>query len=173
MIIISFLILQLALVFDVTRIAAVSVFVAGIVAISAIPAYLLRGWITFGEDGVDVHFGRSAIRATWDQVTGVEPHSGYGLCLIMKGQTQTRTLRRGMAGVQADAGGASIPLRLFGDRRFAMVYEVRDHSPHTAWIEALRGKITPLGAWRPVIVYGLAVGLGVSSIIAMAIATTS
>lgn len=133
-----------------------------------IPAVVLRGEITFDGRGITMSVGRNRIEATWDQVVGLVYTQDAGVCVKTRGQRQTRPSIRTAGGLKAADGEALIPIRLFGDRRFSILYEIRDRVPEAAWRPALEAADPP-GTRRPIAVYTLAVLLGILSVTAVAL----
>ena len=137
-----------------------------------IPAVVLKGFITFDDKGINMRFGKQTLSASCDKVAVLTYEQDSGVCVLLKGQTQSRPKIRVAGGLHAEDGGeAIIPIRFFGDRRFAILYEVRDRVPESAWKHALQ-QAQPGSSRRPLIIYGLTVLFGIGCMIAVAVAVS-
>ena len=135
-----------------------------------IPAVVLRGYITFDDKGIEMRYAKQRLAATWDKVAGLTYERDSGVCVLLKGQEQSQPKITVAGGLRAREGGeAVIPIRFFGDRRFAILYEVRDRVPESAWKHALQ-QAQPGGSRRPLIIYALTVAFGAACMVAVAIA---
>ncbi len=102
-----------------------------------IPAVTLKGSLNLTHDGVTFERGRHHLTASWEQVTGLVYRRDAGLCLAMTGAQQTRSPMRLPGGFNATDGEVRIPLRMFGDRQFSILYDVRERLPEKTWLPAL------------------------------------
>ena len=103
-----------------------------------IPAVTLKGSINFSHDGITFERGRDHLTAGWDELVGLAYRRGAGLCLALEGAQQTRRSMRLPGGFRAVDGSVLIPLRMFGDRQFSILYDVRDRLPEARWLPAVR-----------------------------------
>lgn len=147
--------------------AAFMIITAGLLLI---PAVVLKGYITFDDEGIALRFGKRTLSASWDKVAGLTYEQDSGVCVLLKGQTQSQPRIRLAGGLHADENGeAVIPIRFFGDRRFAILYEVRDRVPESAWKHALQ-QAQPGSSRRPLIIYSLTVLFAIGCMVAVAVA---
>lgn len=152
-IIIDVLIAELLIDFSVDTKIIAAVCSALAFVILTVPAATLNGRIIFTDKDVELLYGSRRLVMPWSGVTGLAHHSRFGLCLQGKSSTEQRM--NSINGICVSDGEARIPLRLFGDRRFAMFYEVRDHAPSRDWMQALR--VRPISSRYPLLIYGAAV----------------
>jgi hypothetical protein len=103
-----------------------------------IPAVTLKGSLNLTHDGVTFERGKDHLTAAWDQVTGLTYRRDAGLCMTIEGAQQTRPSMRLPGGFNATAGSVRIPLRMFGDRQFSILYDIRDRLHETSWLPALQ-----------------------------------
>jgi hypothetical protein len=103
-----------------------------------IPAVTLKGSLNLTHDGVTFERGKDHLTAGWDQVTGLTYRPDAGLCMTIEGAQQTRPSMRLPGGFNATAGSVRIPLRMFGDRQFSILYDIRDRLHETSWLPALQ-----------------------------------
>jgi hypothetical protein len=116
---------------------AVSAFLAVTTGLLLIPAVALRGSLNLTHDGVTFARGKHHLTAGWDQVTGVIYRRDAGLCLVFRDPQQTKAVMKLPGGFSARDEEARIPLRMFGDRQFSILYDIRDRLPEAAWRPAL------------------------------------
>jgi hypothetical protein len=102
-----------------------------------IPAVTLKGSLNLTHDGVTFERGKDHLTAGWDQVTGLIYRRDSGLCMTMKGAQQTRPSMRLPGGFNATNGDVRIPLRMFGDRQFSILYDIRERLPEASWLPAV------------------------------------
>jgi hypothetical protein len=118
-----------------------SIAVSGFLVIAAglllVPAVALKGSINLTHDGIAFERGKHHLTAGWDQVTGIVYRRGAGLCLVLRDPQQTIASIKLPGGFYARNEEANIPLRMFGDRQFSILYDVRDRLPESAWREAV------------------------------------
>jgi hypothetical protein len=118
-----------------------SIAISGFLVVTAglllIPAVALKGSLNLTHDGIAFERGKHHLTAAWDQVTGIVYRSGSGLCLVLRDPQQTTASMKLPGGFYARNEEANIPLRMFGDRQFSILYDVRDRLPESAWRDAL------------------------------------
>jgi hypothetical protein len=166
--VLAFLALEIGLIYNWSINELLGGFLIICTGLLLVPAVALRGSITFDDQGITFRNGKKSITATWNQVTGLTYDRDSGVCVSLKGQTQSQPVIRSAGGLRAAEGEAVIPIRYFGDRRFAILYEIRDRVPESAWREALSHAESPASK-RPLIIYAGVVLLGIGSIVAVAI----
>ncbi len=172
LIIFAFIGLEVGVLYNVATDQLLGAFMIVSTGLLLIPAVVLRGDVTFDDEGIQLRYGKRSITAPWNCVQGLSFRRDCGVCVVLKGQTQTAERIRIPGGLEATRGGeAFIPLRFFGDRRFAILYEIRDRVPAGAWQNALANERPP-SSRRPLLVYGLTVLFGAAAMIAVAIAET-
>jgi hypothetical protein len=103
-----------------------------------IPAVTLKGSLNLTHDGVTFERGKDHLTASWEQVTGLVYRRDAGLCLAIAGAQQTSSPMRLPGGFNATAGTVRIPLRMFGDRQFSILYDLRERLPEATWLPAVR-----------------------------------
>jgi hypothetical protein len=116
---------------------AVGAFVVVTTGLMLIPAVTLKGSLNLTHDGITFERGKQHLTAGWDQVTGVVNRRDAGLCLMIANPQQSTPRIRLAGGFSAQKGMAQIPLRMFGDRQFSILYDIRDRLPDAAWRPAL------------------------------------
>ena len=116
---------------------AVSGFLVATAGILLIPAVALKGSLNLTHDGIAFERGKQHLTAAWDQVVGIVNRRGAGLCLVLRDPQQTKPSITLPGGFYARNEEANIPLRMFGDRQFSILYDVRDRLPATAWRDAI------------------------------------
>jgi hypothetical protein len=116
---------------------AVAAFMVVTAGLLLVPAVALKGSLNLTHDGITFERGRHHLTAGWDQVAGVVNRSGPGLCLVINGAQQTAPVIKLPGGFSARHGAVQIPLRMFGDRQFSILYDVRDLLPERTWRAAL------------------------------------
>ena len=134
-----------------------------------IPAVALKGSLNLTHDGVTFERGKDHLTADWDQVTGLVYRRDAGLCLTMEGARQTREVMRLPGGFNATRGSVRIPLRMFGDRQFSILYDIRERLPEQSWAPALE-QVKERTPAMNLLVYGGVVAFSSLAIIAVAIA---
>jgi hypothetical protein len=102
-----------------------------------VPAISLKGTLNVTHEGLIFTRGKQHLTASWDQVAGVQNRRDCGLTLIITNPQQTTPRISIPGGFRAQDGVARIPLRMFGDRQFSVLYDIRDRLPEAAWREAL------------------------------------
>jgi hypothetical protein len=163
----AFIGLDLAVLAGVDQVVACGAFLVVTTGLLAISATTLRGSLVMNHDGITFHRGKEHFTASWDDVTGITYRQGAGLCLEMTGVQQSVPKMRAPGGFSGVNGVVSLPLRLFGDRQHAMLYDIRDRLPSTAIDDAVKQAST----WttkRCLIAYA-----GVTAIVIGAIAATA
>ena len=110
------------------------VFTLGMLLVSAVA---LKGTLDLTHEGISFQRGKDHLTASWDQIVAVENRSDCGLTLVIRDPQQTRSHIRLPGGFGAEKGVATIPLRLFGDRQFSILYDIRDRLPEAMWKPAL------------------------------------
>ena len=123
-----------------TTVTSVTVVAFATVALGLmlIPAVTLKGSLNLTHDGVTFERGRDHLTASWDQVTGLVYRRDAGLCMTMAGASQTRRSLRLPGGFNATDGNVRIPLRMFGDRQFSILYDIRERLPEQSWLPAVQ-----------------------------------
>jgi hypothetical protein len=136
----SFAGLAIAMIFisDATTAAiAVSAFLVVTVGLLLVPAVSLKGTINLTHDGIAFARGKHHLTAAWEDVVGLRFHRGGGLCLVIQGAEQTTARIRMPGGFVSTYDETVIPLRLFGDRQFSILYDLRDRLPEQRWHDAV------------------------------------
>jgi hypothetical protein len=146
-------------------------FVIVVLGLLLIPAVALKGSLNLTHDGVTFERGRDHLTAGWDQVTGLLYRRDAGLCLAMEGAQQTRPSLRLPGGFNATKGSVRIPLRMFGDRQFSILYDVRDRLPEQSWLPAVQ-KVKDRSPRMTLAVYAAVVLVCAGAMIAVAIAVS-
>ncbi len=136
-----------------------------------VPAVTLKGSLNLTHDGVTFERGRHHLTASWEQVTGLTYRRDAGLCLTMAGAQQTASPMRLPGGFNATDGNVRIPLRMFGDRQFSILYDVRERLPESSWLPAVR-QVKERSPLMNLAVYAGVVLVCVGAIIAVAVAVT-
>ena len=132
-----------------------------------IPAITLKGSITLTDDGISFERGQDHLHAAWRDISGLSYRTDCGLCISLHGQTQSKPrwkLPGGFGAVEGDS--ATIPLRMFGDRQFSVLYDLRDRLPESATMPALEQASSRDGI--KMFVYG-----GVLALVTIALAITA
>ena len=134
----TFIAAEIALIagLDHTVLAGAALFIT--VALLLIPAVALKGSLTMTNEGIAFERGKDRMTASWRDISGLSWRQDCGLCLSVHNQQQSKPtwkLPGGFNAVQGDS--AQIPLRMFGDRQFSVLYDVRDRLPETATMPAL------------------------------------
>jgi hypothetical protein len=102
-----------------------------------VPAVTLKGSLSITHEGIAFERGGEHLTASWSDVRGVVNRRDCGLTLVLRDPEQTRRRIRTPGGLCAEGGEARIPLRMFGDRQFSILYDIRDRLPEAAWKDAL------------------------------------
>ena len=136
-----------------------------------IPAVTLKGSLNLTHDGVTFERGKHHLTAGWEQVTGLVYRRDAGLCLAIEGAQQTISPMRLAGGFNATNGKVRIPLRMFGDRQFSILYDVRDRLPEQSWLPALR-QVKERSPLMNLAVYAGVVLISAGAIIAVAVAVS-
>ncbi|MHB8717479.1 MAG: hypothetical protein ACYDAC_01110 [Candidatus Dormibacteria bacterium] len=152
----------------VTSITA-TVFTVVTLGLLLIPAVALKGSLNLTHDGVTFERGKDHLTADWEQVTGLVYRRDSGLCLTMAGARQTREVMRLPGGFNATRGNVRIPLRMFGDRQFSILYDIRERLPENTWMPALT-QVKERSPRMNLLVYAGVVAFSSLAIIAVAIA---
>ena len=152
---------------NVTSVTAI-VFTIVTLGLLLIPAVALKGSLNLTHDGVTFERGKDHLTADWSQVTGLVYRRDAGLCLTMEGASQTREVMRLPGGFNATKGSVRIPLRMFGDRQFSILYDIRERLPEESWLPALN-KVKERSPRMNLLVYGGAVLFSSLAVIAVAI----
>jgi hypothetical protein len=116
---------------------AVGAFLVVTLGMLLVSAVTLNGTLNVTHEGIIFARGKDHLTASWDQVVGIENRRTSGLTLIINNPEQTRERLRLPGGFSSEKGVAAIPLRMFGDRRFSILYDIRDRLPEAAWRPAL------------------------------------
>lgn len=103
-----------------------------------VPAVALKGSINLTHDGVTYERGKNHLTAGWDQIEGLTNRRDCGLCLVIRNPQITTDKMRLPGGFYADKTVARIPLRMFGDRQYSIIYDIRDRVPEANWQPALQ-----------------------------------
>ncbi|MBV9525393.1 MAG: hypothetical protein JOZ46_06215, partial [Candidatus Dormibacteraeota bacterium] len=112
---------------------AVGAFVVTTAGLLLVPAVSLRGTLDLTHDGITFVRGKEHLTAAWNQVLGVVSRPGAGLSVVIRDPQQTTESITMPGGFASRDEEANIPLRLFGDRRFSILYDVRDRLPENVW----------------------------------------
>jgi hypothetical protein len=134
-----------------------------------VPAVTLKGSLNLTHDGVTFERGKDHLTASWEQVSGLVYRSGAGLCLAIHGAQQTRRSMRLPGGFRAVDGVVQIPLRMFGDRQFSILYDVRDRLPEESWLPAVQ-RVKERSPRMNLAIYAGVVLISAGAMIAVAIA---
>ena len=152
-----------------------SIAISGFLVITAglllIPAVALKGSLNLTHDGIAFERGKHHLTAGWDQVSGIVYRRSAGLCLVLRDPQQTATSMKLPGGFYARNEEANIPLRMFGDRQFSILYDVRDRLPESAWrdaVERANARSTP----RIQAVYAITVAICGAAMFAVMYAVT-
>jgi hypothetical protein len=137
-----------------------------------IPAVALKGSLNLTHDGITFERGKDHLTASWSDVTGIVHRFDTGLCLTIEGAQQTRPRMRLAGGFSAINGSVRIPLRMFGDRQFSIIYDLRDRLPEASWLPALQ-KVGERSPVRNLVVYGGVVLIGIGAMTAVAYSVLS
>jgi hypothetical protein len=132
---------------------AVGAFIVVAAGLMLIPAVTLKGSLNLTHDGLTFERGKQHLTAGWDQVTGLVNRWDAGLCLMLRDPQQSTPSIRLPGGFSAQNGVAQIPLRMFGDRQFSILYDIRDRLPDGTWRPALE-KASQRSSTRILMVYG-------------------
>jgi hypothetical protein len=149
----------------------VAAFVVVTLGLLLIPAVTLKGSLNLTHDGVTFERGKQHLTASWEQVTGLMYRRDAGLCLTMSGAQQTSSPMRLPGGFNATSGAVRIPLRMFGDRQFSILYDLRERLPESSWLPALQQKNDRSPAMN-LAIYAAIVLISAAAIIAVAVAVT-
>jgi hypothetical protein len=103
-----------------------------------IPAVVLRGSVHLSHDGIVFERGKDLVTADWTQATGLEYKSDCGVCLTLVGAVQSRPDIKLPGGFRAKGGAVQIPLRMFGDRQYSILYDILDQVPEAQVQNALK-----------------------------------
>jgi len=152
---------------SVTSVPAI-VFTIVTLGLLLIPAVALKGSINLTHDGVTFERGKDHLTADWNQVTGLVYRRDAGLCLTMEGARQTKEVMRLPGGFNATRGSVRIPLRMFGDRQFSILYDIRERLPEESWAPAL-SQVKERSPRLNLMVYGGTVVFASLAVIAVAI----
>jgi hypothetical protein len=136
-----------------------------------VPAVALKGSLNLTHDGVTFERGKDHLTAGWEQVSGLVYRSGPGLCLAIHGAQQTRRSMRLPGGFRAVDGAVEIPLRMFGDRQFSILYDLRDRLPEQSWLPAVQ-RVKERSPHMNLAIYAGVVLISAGAMIAVAIAVS-
>ncbi len=136
-----------------------------------IPAVALKGSLNLTHDGVTFERGKQHLTAGWEQVTGLVHRRDAGLCLTMEGAQQTTARMRLPGGFDASDGSVRIPLRMFGDRQFSILYDIRERLPEASWLPALE-QVRERSPRLNLAIYAAVVLISSGAIVAVAMAVT-
>jgi hypothetical protein len=134
-----------------------------------VPAVTLKGSLNLTHDGITFERGKHHLTAGWEQVTGLVHRADAGLCLTMAGAQQTTPRMRLPGGFNATAGAVRIPLRMFGDRQFSILYDIRERLPEASWLPAVQ-KVRERSPRMNLAIYAAVVLISAGAIIAVAMA---
>jgi hypothetical protein len=131
-------------------------FVTGLLAIAAVNQ---RGVISLTHDGVVFQQGTRRITSDWDHVAGIVSRPTGGLCLeIVKPEMSEKKISA-PGGLCAEPNStAVIPLRMFGDRQYSIMYDLRERLPEQRWKDVL-AKASERSPQRILFVYGATVAI--------------
>jgi hypothetical protein len=87
----------------------------------------------------------------------------------MAGAQQTTTPMRLPGGFNATDGAVRIPLRMFGDRQFSILYDIRDRLPETSWLPAVQ-RVRDRSPGVNLVIYAAVVLISAGAMIAVAVA---
>jgi hypothetical protein len=150
---------------------AVGGFLAVTAGLLAIPAVALKGTINLTHDGITFERGKHHLTAGWDQVSGLVYRRDAGLCLVLANPQQTAPVIKLPGGFYAGGGIARIPLRMFGDRQFSILYDIRDRLPEGTWRPALE-RAQARSQPRILLVYAATVAVSSAALFAVMYAVT-
>jgi hypothetical protein len=149
----------------------VMAFVIVVLGLLLIPAVTLKGSLNLTHDGVTFERGKDHLTAGWEQVTGLAYRADAGLCLTMEGAHQTHPSLRLPGGFNATKGSVRLPLRLFGDRQFSILYDIRDRLPEQSWLPAVQ-RVKERSPRMNLAIYAMVVLIAAGAMIAVAIAVS-
>lgn len=112
-------------------------FIVATLGVLLVPAISLKGTLNVTPEGIIFQRGKESVTASWSQVAAVVNRRDCGLTLIVNNAQQTSRRIRVPGGFHADNGAVRIPLRMFGDRQFSILYDIRDRLPEAVWRDAL------------------------------------
>ncbi len=147
----------------------VTAFLVVTLGLLLVPAITLKGSLNLSHDGVTFERGKQHLTASWEQVTGLVYRRDAGLCLTMEGAQQTTPRMRLAGGFDAVAGAVRIPLRMFGDRQFSILYDIRERLPEASWLPAVQ-KVRERSPRMNLAIYAAVVLISAGAIIAVAMA---
>jgi hypothetical protein len=136
-----------------------------------IPAVTLKGSLNLTHDGVTFERGKDHLTASWEQVTGLVHRRDAGLCLAIAAAQQTASPMRLPGGFNATAGTVRIPLRMFGDRQFSILYDLRERLPEATWLPAVR-QVKERSPRMNLAIYAAIVLISAGAVIAAGVAVT-
>ncbi len=155
----TFLGVELAVVFNADPVVTSGALMIVAMGLLLIPAVAMRGNITLSHEGISFVRGKHHLTADWNHVAGLVAHADSGVCIeILKPEMDVARIK-GPGGLRADRGDrAYIPLRYFGDRRYSILYDIRERLPEQRWKDVL-SRASERGTTRIQIVYGLTVAI--------------
>ena len=133
----TFIGLDIAVLLNVDPVVMSGAFIVMVCGWMLIPAVALRGSLNLTHDGITFERGKDFLTADWAHVSGLSYKSDCGLCVTFEGATQSRPDIKLPGGFRATNGAVQIPLRMFGDRQYSILYDVRDQIPPARWREAI------------------------------------
>jgi hypothetical protein len=136
-----------------------------------IPAVALKGSLSLTHDGIVFQRGKQNLTAGWERVTGILFRRGPGLSLVIRDPEQSTPSIRAPGGFYATQGEANIPLRMFGDRQFSILYDIRDRLPQSAWRDAVN-RASSRSQIRILLVYAAVVAVACGALFAVMYAVT-
>ena len=172
LLVLSFIGLEIAVLANVDAIVATGGFLVVSLGLLLVSAVNLRGSLTLTHDGVSFENGKHQITADWEHVAGIVMKSDSGLCLEIVDPQMTETKMRLPGGLSASEHHALIPLRLFGDRQYSILYDLRERLPEERWMNALK-EAGQRSSTRILVVYGMTTLICIGAILATFFAVNS
>lgn len=171
LIVAGFMALEVAILFNVDPVVACGGFLAVTCGLLLIPAVSLKGSLNLTHDGLTFERGKDHLTAGWDQIQGLEWNRDCGLAIVVRNPYQTRPSMRLPGGFCAQGGIARIPLRMFGDRQYSIVYDLRDQVPESGWMPAV-DRAAVRATERNLAIYAAVVAIGIIAMVTTAYAVT-
>ena len=117
------------------------VFVCGLLLI---PALVQRGRLDINGDGLTFTNKNNVVTGDWQNVA-ITNDDYCGPCITIYNPAMSATKDQHMpGGFEATKASTKIPFRLFGDRRFSILYDMEYHVPDNRWQDALEAA----GRWE-------------------------
>ncbi len=169
---------EVALLFEADPYAICGGLLVATAGLLLIPAINLRGSLTLTHDGVSFERGKQGFTAPWEHIAGLVYRRESGVCLEVVHPEIYSTKKNGVKGIRMPGGlraepgkSAIVPLRLFGDRQFSILYDVRERLPQDRCREAL-DRASIRGSGRILAVYALTTAICCAALFASMYAIT-